>query len=729
MTTTPETHLAPPGSGCLSLGQTLPSLLDRACDRYPNAQALNQWQNRRWQPLSNTDFRTAVEEFSLGLLALGLQRGDRVALIMHSDLSFCIADLGSLLAGLVNVPIDLTQTIENIAFILEHAAAKTLVISNQDLLFQVMPYLTEVQSLQQVVVADVPANWEQVRLELMKQWGEGIQPTNEALNEALNEAPDEPLLNPSETCLYIPQLLTEPHSEPSSLRSLPQGVQLLSLNNVQEQGRSQWTAERVNQLRAAIAPQDLATILYIASETKRPKGVMLTHENISANVLAAFSSYPGLETGDQEVALLFLPLTHIFARVFLYGHLTYGHSIYFSDPNHMIRHLKTVKPTILITVPRLLEKVYERILDHGQQLKPFDRAVLFWSIKIGQRYAIGQDFSKLYRFRLRVADRLVFAKWRSVFGDRLKALICGGAALNPDLARLFSAAGIPVLQGYGLTETSGVLCYNREPYNRPDTVGIPIAGVELTLAEDKEILVKSPFVMQGYYRDRQATEQAITPEGWLHTGDLGEISSDGFLKITGVKKSLFKLSTGKYVSPLPLEQTLNQSPFVAHAVTVGANQKFCGMLIFPNLDKLQAEATNLGLEPFDYSSKNQFHNLVLQHPCVIALYQSLIDAANCHLPYWSTVRKFKLVAAPVTIENGLLHSDGTIDRRQVLAQFASEIESLYRRTPEPSKARARAIWNRKLKRQQQAELSELPIACPAVEVSPCPVYAKSLTQH
>lgn len=730
MITTSEIHRAPPNSGKLLLGQTLPSLLDQGCDRHPNPKALNQWQNRRWQPLSNTAFCRAVEEFSLGLLGLGLEKGDRVALIMHSDVSFCIADMGCLLAGLVNVPIDLTQTIENIVFILEHTAAKVLIVSNLDLLYQVMPYLKEASrkeasSLQQIIVADVPDHWEQTRLALMQQWGEDTP-------KSTDDAPDEALPDPSETCLHIPQLLTEPHLEqpaPGALGSFPEGMQLLSLASVQEQGQSQWSGERVNQLRSAVNPQDLATILYIASETKCPKGVMLTHENISANVLAAFSSYPNLGTGDQEVALLFLPLTHIFARVFLYGHLTYGHSIYFSDPNHVIRHLKTVKPTLLITVPRLLEKVYERILDHGLQLKAFDRAVLFWSIKVARRYSVGQDFSKLYSklytFRLKVADRLVFAKWRSVFGDRLKALICGGAALNPDLARIFSAAGIPVLQGYGLTETSGVLSYNRSPYNRPETVGVPIAGVELTLAEDNEILIKSPFVMQGYYRDPEATQQVINSGGWLHTGDLGEITPDGFVKITGVKKSLFKLSTGKYVSALPLEQTLNQSPFVAHALAVGANHKFCGMLIFPNLDRLRADAAALGIEQLDDES-------ALEHPCVVALYQSLIDAANCHLPYWSTVRKFKLIAAPMTVGSGLLHSEGTIDRIQVLTQFASEIEALYSRNPEQSKAKIWAIWKRRQKEQQELATdtpTELPLACPAVEVSACPVYAKSLTQH
>lgn len=699
-------YRSPPDSGCLKLGRTLPSLLDEACEQIPNEQALNQWQNRRWQPLSNGTFRRASEEFALGLASLGLERGDRVAFVMHSDVSFCIADMGCLLAGLVDVPIDLTQTIENILYIMRHSAAKALVVSNLDLLYQIFPYLWEAPTLQSVIIADVGNDWLEVRETLLQRCGDTPQQGQNSSEKNLTRE------HPSEAYLHVPQLLYDgqaDHHYPSGRTS--QAFRIFSLVEVQEQGRQEWSDERVQQLRKTIAPDDLATILYIASETKRPKGVMLTHENISADILSAFSSYPNLETGPKEIALIFLPLTHIFARAFLYGHLAYGHSIYFSDPNHLVKHLRTVNPTILITIPRLLEKIYERIVEQGKRLGKSDRAVFQWALKLAQRYEVGYPLPKLFRLQLKLADRLVFARWRVAFGNNLKALICGGAALRKDLTNIFSAAGIPLLQGYGLTETSAVLCYNRGDHNRAGTVGLPIPGVEVAIAEDSEILIKGPFVMQGYYRDPEATHQVLDSDGWLHTGDLGEVDADGFLHITGIKKPLFKLSTGKYVSSVPLEDELNQSPLVNHAIAVGANHKFCGMLIFPQRDALQTEAQTMGID----TTQEDW----LNHPCILALYQNLIDQANCHLPYWSTVRKFQLIDVDLTVENGLLLPDGTLNRVQVLSTYADTIAALYTgelEIPKPSDPEANS-------------LSSIPPSCPIAPTNACPTYAKSLTHY
>jgi long-chain acyl-CoA synthetase len=698
MIATSHIYRAPPDSGSLVLGRSLLSLLDEACDRYPNQQAFNQWQNRNWQSLSNHAFRTAVEECALGLLSLGLARGDRVAFVMHSDIPFCIADMGCLLAGLVNVPIDLTQTIENILFILQHTEANALIISNLELLNQVLPHLGEAVMLRWVLLVE-----------------ETEERVGELQNCKLTGKAEEEQQENSQGCLQLDETHVMHSAKQGAFLQEADlyGVRMLSLQAVRQRGKAQWSEERLQQLRSAIHPTDLATILYIVSETKQPKGVMLTHENISADILSAFSTYPGLATGAEEVALLFLPLTHIFARAFFYGHLAYGHSVYFSDPRHVMRHLKSVNPTFMITVPRVLEKIYERILEQGRRLNKFDRALFFWALNLAQRYEVGQPLSRLYGLRLKLADRLVFARWRSVFGDRLKAFISGGAALRPELTDVFSAVGLPVLQGYGLTETSAVLCYNRGTYNRAGTVGVPIPGVEIAIAEDSEVLVKAPFVMQGYYRDPLATQRAFNPEGWLHTGDLGELSPDGFLKITGVKKPLFKLTTGKYVSPLVLEQELMRSPLVNHAITVGANQKFCGMLIFPNLAALQQEISQIDPDLLNPVPLNpELPESWLQHPCVLSLYQSLIDAANCHLPYWSTVRKFKLMNAELTIESGLLLPDGMLNRVQVLEAFAIEIAMLYGETD----------------RRREAEETDVPsrLYVPPTE---CPVYARSLTHY
>ncbi len=435
---------------------------------------------------------------------------------------------------------------------------------------------------------------------------------------------------------------------------------------------------------------------------------MLTHENITANVLASFSSFPNLGQGEAETTLLFLPLTHIFARVFFYGHLAYGHSIYLSDPNHLVKHLRTISPTVMITVPRLIEKIHERLIDRGQKLKRSDRAIFNWALSLAQRFDVSQTPRGLYKLQLQLADRLVYGKWREAFGGKLRSLICGGAAVRADLVNQFTAAGIPILQGYGLTETSGVLFYNRTTHNRAGSVGAPIAGVETAIAADGEILIRSPFVMQGYYKDEIGT-QSVLSDGWLHTGDIGELGQDSFLTITGVKKPLFKLSTGKYVSPLPLEQELNQSPLVRHAVTVGANQKFCGMLIFPNLDALRAGADEWDI---DCTQANW-----LTHPRLLAIYQTLIDQANCHLPYWSTVRRFTLVDAELSVDNGGLQADGTVNRLWVAEQFIDVIQSLYLPNPLLTDAGADA---------DDAYASAASFAGQAVA---CPTYAKSLLHH
>lgn len=625
-------YRVPPNSGNVILERTLPSLLDEACDRAPNSHAFNQWTEAGWKSQSNQAFRTAAEEVALGLLNLGLERGDRIALLMHSDVNFCIADMGSLLANLINVPIDLTQTLENIVFILRHTEAKALIISNLDLLCQVVPFLGTTPTLQTAIVAHVPPDWQQTRC-------------------------------PQSHC-----------------------IQVFSLADIRDR-QTQISDSQRQQLRS-VAAHDLATIIYIPGATGEPQGVMLTHENLSANALAMFTGIPGLELGAKERVLSFLPLTHVFARVSLYGHINYGHSVYFTTPKRVMKHLKEVQPTIFAAVPLLLEKIYSKILEAGQG--GHTQRIFNWALCLAQRYQLGQRPQGRYALMLKLADRLVFSQWRSVFGNCLKYLISGGAALKAEIANLFAAAGVTILQGYGLTETSSAIACNRGQFNRAGTVGIPLAGVEIAIADDGEILVRGPYVTQGYYKNLDATQQAITADGWFRTGDLGEFTADGFLKITGLKKSQFKLSTGKYVTPQPLENKLEQSPLVAKAIAVGAGHKFCAMLIFPDLNYLYKQAQSMGLVPTEE---------LLKHPCILALYQALVDEANCHLPHWSTVKRFQLVNAPT----------GEVRRAKVSELFAQEIDALY---------------GEGTLREADVKIQRLQEHHPT---SSCPIYAQSLT--
>jgi long-chain acyl-CoA synthetase len=730
-----KTYQAPPDSGKVVLGRTLPSLLDEGCDRAPNASAFNQWTDAGWKPISNQAFRTAAEEVALGLLDLSLEGGDRIALLIYSDVNFALADMGCLLADLVDVPIDLSQTIENIIFALQHSQAKAIVISNLDLFSQIAPYLPNAPDLKIVILVDVPADWLQVRSQL-----------------TLCQTHDEKEI-PASTGLVIPQLLTNTHLDHLH-PEIPECIQIFSLEEVRNQGLRRASEDNRQQMRSQLEAKNLATIIYISGVTGQLQGVMLTHENLSSNALASFVALPDLELGEKEVVLSFLPLTHVFARSLLYGHINYGHSVYFTTPNRVIKHLQEIRPTIFATVPLLLEKIYSHILDKAtksttrqKQVKRevkrtqktwllfprfhflmspfqfhfshhfFEKALVpiavRWALNLAKQYELGRKPKQLYAWQLQLADRHIFSQWRTAFGSRLKYLLCGGAALKAEVANLLAAAGIKVLQGYGLTETSAVVSYNRGAYNRAGTVGVPIAGVEIAIADDGEVLIRGTCVMQGYYKNPEATQNAIDADGWLHTGDLGEFTEDGFLKITGLKKSLFKLSTGKYVTPQPLESKLEQSYLVKRAIAVGSERKFCAMLIFPNLEALQEQAKTIGLDlPTE---------ALLQHPCILALYQSLVDEANCHLPYWSTVRRFRLVnTETISIEE--------MKRGQILETFAKEIDALYedvgRKGDEKTRGRGDAVRERGGEEENEAAL-----VCPPITPATCPVYAQSLDRH
>lgn len=664
------------------LGRTLPSLLDEVCEGANiNPRAVNQWTEKGWKSLSSQALREQGEDLALGLQQRGLTKGDKVAFLMHSDVNFVLADMACLLAGLVDVPIDLTQTLDNIVFILQHSEAKALIVSDLDLLAQVVPYLWDTPNLHTVIVADVADNWEQKRAEL--------------LTCSTDTHPIEQVKLSHPACLCIPMLLCQAH-EDRVCPQIPHCIEPFSLSEIQIWGKQVRTPVSCQQLRGNIFPQDLATIIYIAGETGKPRGVMLSHENISADILTTFKVIPDFKPGTKETILSFLPLTHIFARAQIYGHLNYGHSVYFTNPNRAIKDFPLVRPTIVATVPRLLEKVYQKIIDRGNRLRGTKKIIFNWALKLAQSYELGKKPKLSQLLPLKLADILVFSQIRRPFGGRLKYFISGGAALRGDIANILSGTGMTVLQGYGLTETSSVVCCNRSNLNRAGTVGLPIPGVQLRLAPDKEILVKAPYVMQGYYQDSQATAAVIDQEGWLHTGDLGEFTAEGFLVITGTKKDLFKLSTGKYVTPEPLERQVQTSPLVKHAVAVGAQKKFCGMLIFPDLERLSEQAKALGL----YLPKRE----LLHQPEIIALYQQLVDDANQKLPSWSRVKGFRLVEGSLTVENGLLQPNLKINRAKVNQVFATEIEALYKE-PELQPAPAIPIesWFKRLTRRIQRE--------------------------
>ncbi|MFQ5928067.1 MAG: AMP-dependent synthetase/ligase [Acidobacteriota bacterium] len=610
----------PSRSGKVILGRTLPSLMDEACERNPNPKAFNQPTKDGWISVSTQEFCSRSESMALGLLGLGLARGDRVGLFMESNLHFCVADMACLIAGLIDVPIYLTHAPSAIRFVLQHTEARALVLTHLHALETITPFLGELPQLKTIVVV---------------------------------EAAEE-------------DLWTE-------RARLPTDLQLISVDEVLTRGRVREEDKpgSSKELKSEIHAQDLATIVYTSGTTGTPKGVMLTHENISFNVLASFSRLVGLEPQLAGVVISFLPLSHSFARTIQYGFLNYGYSVYFTTPDSLAVHLKEIKPTIFAAVPRVLDKLYDRILEAGGELRGIRKSIFQWGLRTAQIFELGKKPSRFYSSKYAIVDRLVYSKWRAALGGRLEFVVCGGAPLRADLVNIFAAAGVNVLQGYGLTETSPIISCNLPETNRAGTVGAPLVGVEVAIAEDGEILTRGPHVMRGYYRNPQATGEVVDEKGWFHTGDVGEFTSKGLLKVTDRKKDLFKLSTGKYVMPQLLESRLQKDSLVEHAVVVGAGRKFCAALIFPDSENLKVYSRRKRLDSAMPAEE------LLKFPAVTSHFETLVEESNADLPHWSTIKRFKLVANRLTIENGMLTPTLKVRRAKVRKTFAEEISHLY----------------------------------------------------
>ncbi|GMQ81311.1 MAG: AMP-dependent synthetase/ligase [Rhodothermia bacterium] len=600
------------------LGRSLPSLLYHANAVYPNDSAFVQKTETGWKPFTTDEFRRAAEETALGLLACNLGPGDRVALYLESDVYFCLVDMGCLIAGLVDVPIYLTHTQETVEYVLDHADAHGIVVSDLEKFREIRPALIRSESVHTLILVDG------------------------------SDKPQE--------------------------GEVPERITVTSLPDIRELGRAAIEKEPmlVRQLSDRLEPNDLATIIYTSGTTGRPKGVMLTHENISYNALSAFEGLVGYRSGREgETLLSFLPLTHVFARTNYYLALSQGSSLYFSTPDDLVRDLADVHPSMLITVPRVLEKVYARILERSGKTPGFKGRIARWGVRLSQNGDAAEKSSFWRRSKVSVADKLVYAKWRLVLGGRLKFLISGGAALSEEICQVFENAGIPILQGYGLTETSPVISFNRPGNNRPGTVGQVLNGVEVMIADDGEILTRGPHVMAGYFRDEQLTKDVISEENWFYTGDIGTLTDDGFLTITDRKKDLFKLSTGKYVVPQPLENKMSASPLIEQAVVVGAGYRYATALIFPD------ESAVLSLaDTFRIKSRTNFHGL-LEEAKIVAAFQKLVDRANDGVAHWSTINKFVLIPDVATIENGLLTPTLKVRRTAINSMYADQIEAMY----------------------------------------------------
>lgn len=428
-------------------------------------------------------------------------------------------------------------------------------------------------------------------------------------------------------------------------------------------------AAQIKPISDRIGYKDLATIIYTSGTTGKPKGVMLSHENILSNVLACV---PCLPPKKNMKALSFLPLNHIFERMISYFYLYTGTAIYYAENMDTIGdNLKEIKPDMFTTVPRLLEKVYEKIMAKGAEQKGIKKALFFWAHKLATQYEINQPLGTVYKIKLAIANKLIFKKWREALGDNLTCIVSGGAACQVRLIRIFTAAQIPILEGYGLTETSPVISVNRyEMHNRKfGTVGPVIDNVSVKIAEDGEILCKGPNVMIGYYKQPETTAETII-NGWYHTGDIGTMVENKFLKITDRKKELFKTSGGKYVAPLPIENKLKESRFIEQVIVVGAGQKFVGALIIPSFANLTEWAKENGI-----TTSNRAE--LIRNPKVTQFYLQLVEGFNQNFNHVEQIRKFELLPDEWSIESGEMTPKLSIKRKVIMEKFSEQVHRIY----------------------------------------------------
>jgi len=500
-----------------------------ALARHAKPDALNLKREGQWLRIPGADIMRRVRAVALGLSALGVRRGDRVALLSENRPDWSVTDLAILGLGAVNVPIYTTQAPDQVRYILEDSGARVLFVSNGRIYRHARPGIEGAAALERVVFFDP----------------DGAAAVEGALT-----------------------------------------LQELELRGAEIDRLEPEVFERAHR---AVGPEDLATIIYTSGTTGEPKGVMLTHSNFVSNVLAISSTLPIYPT---DVCLSVLPLSHIFERTCFYVFCHNGVSVYYAASFDQVgEYLREVRPTIMTAVPRLFEKVYHKIVKRGASAGGWRSKLFSWALGVGQRYAElkdrGERVPPLLEIQQEAASRLVFSKWREGVGGRLRYFVSGGAALSPTLSYSFLGAGVNILQGYGMTETC-VVSANRPDDNRVGSSGAPFPDIELKTDPEGEILVRGPNVMKGYYNHPQETAAVLTEDGWFRTGDVGHLDGDGRLYITDRKKELFKLSNGKYVAPQLLESLVKESPLVSQVVVVGAGRKQPAALVVPDWEALSA---------------------------------------------------------------------------------------------------------------------------------------------
>lgn len=429
--------------------------------------------------------------------------------------------------------------------------------------------------------------------------------------------------------------------------------------------------KKLNEASSKIQYEDLATIIYTSGTTGTPKGVMLSHRNILSNVMDSMECFDEIGIRNER-ALSFLPLNHIFERMVTYIYLFTGVSIYYAESLDTIGdNLREVKPALFTTVPRLLEKTYERIMIKGHELKGIKKKLFFWALELGRKFEINRNHSLWYKFHLAIANKLIFSKWREALGGNIKAIVTGSAACQVKLLKIFTSARIVIMEGYGLTETSPVVSVNRytEKGRMFGSVGPLIKNVEVKIAEDGEILCKGPNIMMGYYKRPDLTAE-VMKDGWFCTGDIGIFVDNKFLKITDRKKEIFKTSGGKYVAPLPIENKMKESRWIEQMIVVGAERKFAGALIVPAFGVLKEWCLEQGI---DYPGNNE----IIKNEKVLAIIKDTVERYNQFFNQVEQIKKFELLPNEWTVDGGEMTPTLKLKRKVIMEKYRDAIERIY----------------------------------------------------
>ena len=562
-------------------------------------------ENGKWTKYSSKQYVENSKYASLGLMALGLKKGDVIATISNNRPEWNFMDMGMNQIGVIHVPIYPTISKEDYLYIFNHCEPKIIMISDKLLYEKIKPVAEQSKSKPDIYTFN--------RIPAVKNWSEIIE-------------------------------LGKKHEAEYS--------------------------GKLGEIMKSISQEEVVTIIYTSGTTGFPKGVMLSHLNIVSNAIGAGTLHP---FGPAHRMLSFLPVCHIFERTCGYAFQIAGVSVYYAENVGTIAdNLKEIKPHVLISVPRLLENIYSRIINTGKGLSYIKKNIFFWSVNLGLRYDYVKEGSWIYRIQMQIANKLVFTKWREALGGNVGLIIIGGAALQPRLSRVFGAAGIPTLEAYGLTESSPAIAANNIVTKeiRVGTVGPVFTGVEVKIAEDGEILCKGPNVMLGYYKEPEMTKETIDPDGWLHTGDIGMLVDGKYLKITDRKKEMFKLSNGKYIAPQSIENKLKESFFIEQVFIIGQNQKFASAILVPNFPFLHNWASIHKVQFLDNSD-------LVRNPLVVARFQKEVNEINKELGQTERIKRFRLVSEEWSSQTGELSPTLKLKRKFLYEKYALLIEEIF----------------------------------------------------